>query len=71
MSRVFEGIILYSYMRVKEKKIVEYRDTKMKPLLDALEKCFKESIQEQGFLIGSSVSLTHQQSSTCASQPFS
>ena len=48
----------YSYVRVQEKKIVEFRDTKMKPVLDALEKCFKESIGSEGFLIGSSVCLT-------------
>jgi glutathione S-transferase len=41
----------------KEKKIVECRDTKMKPMLDALEKCFKESIGSEGFLIGSSLTV--------------
>lgn len=40
----------------KGKKIVEYRDTKMKPLGDALERCVKESLKE-GFIVGGALTI--------------
>lgn len=37
------------------KKMAEYRDTKMKPLGDALERLVKESVGKEGFVVGNAV----------------
>ncbi len=35
--------------------MVEYRDNKMKPVGDGIEKVVKESIGKEGFVVGSTV----------------